>query len=172
GERDSIWSSYISNLSYSSEDFREKSELVRTWASDLRPSTVLDVGCNTGHFSEIAAKSGARVVGIDLDPVAVGLTWRRAMAGDLDILPLVINLARPSPATGWRNAEYPSFLQRATGSFDMIMMLAVLHHLLVTDRIPLIEIVDLCAELTNRHLVMEYVSKDDPLFQQLTRGRD
>lgn len=171
-ERDSVWSSYLNNLSYSEADFREKSEFVKKWASDIKPQSVLDVGCNTGHFSEIAARSGARVVGIDLDPVTVGLTWRRAVAESLDILPLTINLARPTPATGWRNAEYPSFLQRATGSFDMILMLAVLHHLLVTDRIPLAEIIDLSAELTTGHLVMEYVSKDDPLFQRLTRGRE
>jgi len=171
-KRNSLWSSYLNNLSYSTEDFREKAELVRRWVSEARPGAVLDIGCNTGHFSEIAAKSGARVVGIDLDPVAVGQTWQRATAGGLDILPLVVNLARPSPATGWRNAEYPSFLERASGSFDMVMMLAVLHHLLVTDRIPLSEVIDLCAELTTSYLVLEYVSKDDALFQQLTRGRE
>jgi hypothetical protein len=51
-------------------------------------------------------------------------------------------------------------------------MLAVIHHLLVTERIPLNEILNLAAELTRQNLIIEYVSKEDPLFRRLTRGRD
>lgn len=172
GERSSNWSAYLKNLSYAPEDFEAKAKLVTRYAAELGPKTVLDVGCNTGHFSEIAANAGAQVVAIDLDPVSVGMTWQRASTKNLNILPLVVNLARPSPSTGWRNAEYPSFLDRATGSFDMILMLAVLHHLLVTERIPLPEVVDLAAALTNRYLVIEYVAREDAMFQRLTRGRE
>ena len=168
----SVWSSYMSNLSYVEEEFARKTTLVQNWVADCEPKTVLDIGCNTGHFSAIAANKGARVVALDLDPVVVGNVWRRARAENLDILPLVMNIAHPIPATGWLNAEYASFLDRAAGSFDLVMMLAVLHHLLVTDRIPLIEILNLAAELTRRDLIIEYVSKDDPLFRRLTRGRD
>ncbi len=170
--RASAWSSYLKEFSYSSEEFETKSELVKKWVSGLGSRRVLDVGCNTGHFSEIAARNGAKVVAIDLDPVVVGRTWRCAAVADLDILPLVVNLARPTPAVGWRNSEYSSFLSRATGSFDMILMLAVLHHLLVTERVPLPEIVNLMAELTSGYLVVEYIANSDPMFQRLTRGRE
>jgi SAM-dependent methyltransferase len=168
----SFWSSYMSNLSYMEEEFARKTDLVQRWISDSQPKTLLDIGCNTGHFSAIAARTGARVVALDLDPVVVGNVWRRAVAEKLDILPLVMNVAHPVPATGWLNAEHPSFLSRAAGSFDLVLMLAVIHHLLVTDRIPLHEILNLAAELTRRDLVIEYISKDDPLFRRLTRGRD
>jgi SAM-dependent methyltransferase len=171
-ERSSVWSSYLNELSYSSDEFNSKSELIRRWTAELKPQSVLDVGCNTGHFSEIAARSGSKVVAIDLDAVVVGRTWQRAIERNLNILPLVVNLARPTPAVGWRNAEYPSFLERATGSFDLVMMLAVLHHLLVTERIPLAEIFDVVSQLTNRYLVIEYVSREDPMFDRLTRGRE
>ena len=168
----SVWSSYMSNLSYMDEEFTRKTELVQRWISDRRPKTVLDIGCNTGHFSAIAAKEGARVVALDLDPVVVGNVWRRAVAEKLDILPLVMNVAHPVPATGWLNAEHPSFLDRAAGSFELVLMLAVIHHLLVTDRIPLNEILNFAAELARQDLIVEYVSKEDPLFRRLTRGRD
>lgn len=169
---DSVWSSYNETLSYADEEFQRKSALVRDWLSASAPKTVLDLGCNTGHFSEIAARAGARVVGSDLDPAVVGETWRRASASDLDILPLVLNAARPTPAVGWRNAEYPSFLDRATGQFDAVMMLALLHHLLVTERIPLPEVIGIAADLTTSHVIIEFVSKEDPLFRRLTRGRE
>lgn len=172
GPGDSVWSGYMNTLSYTGPEFEQKVDLVQSWLSDLGPRTVLDIGCNTGHFSAVAARSGARVVGIDIDPEVVGRAWRRAKAEGLDIQPLIVNLARPSPATGWRNAEYPSFLDRAAGSFEMVFMLAVLHHLLVTERIPLHDILNVAAGLTTRHVVIEYVSKDDPMFQRITRGRE
>ena len=171
GTRSSHWASYMKTLSYSDVEFQRKNDFVERTVAELQPKTVLDIGCNTGHFSAIAAKAGARVVGLDIDPVVVGTTWRRASEEQLDILPLVVNLARPTPATGWRNAEYSSFLSRASGSFELVLMLATLHHLLVTERIPLEEIIQLASELTTGYVVIEYVAKNDPMFQQITRGR-
>jgi ribosomal protein L11 methylase PrmA len=140
--------------------------------AEYKPAMVLDVGCNTGFFSAIAARSGASVVAIDYDPVVVGSVWRNASDEDLDILPLVVNITRPSPSIGWRNLECPSFLERAQGRFDAVFMLAVIHHMLVTERIPLDEIIDLVADITTDILVIEYVSPDDSMFRRLTRGRD
>jgi hypothetical protein len=51
------------------------------------------------------------------------------------------------------------------------LFLAVVHHLLVTERVPLAEIVDLAAELA-REVVIEYVPPEDPMFRRLARGRD
>ena len=115
---------------------RSKERFVQAALEQVRPARVLDVGCNTGHFSALAARAGASVVALDGDAAVAGRVWRRAEAERLDILPLVVNLARPSPATGWRNAECPSFLARAEGHADLVLMLAVLHHLLVTERVP------------------------------------
>jgi hypothetical protein len=84
----------------------------------------------------------------------------------------VVDLSRPSAAKGWRNRECASFLERASGAFDAVLMLAVLHHLLVTERIPLEEVLDLAAELTTHLLVIEFVGPQDPMFQALARGRD
>ena len=169
----STWSDYMQTKShYTAERFVAKEEFVRDALAAASPGAVLDVGCNTGHFSEIAAGHGARVVAIDYDPVVAGQVWRRASAGGLDILPLVVNLARPTPATGWRNEEGASFLDRARGQFDLVLMLAVLHHMLVTERVPLEDILDVAAELTRRWLVIEYVDPSDPMFRRITRGRD
>ena len=98
--------------------------------------------------------------------------WRRSHDQDLDILPLVVNMARPSPALGWRNRECASFLERARGGFDMVMMLAVLHHLLVSERIPLDEVLDLAAEMTTDYLLIEWVAPEDEMFRRIARGRD
>ena len=171
--RQSAWSDYLdANNNYTQAHFRAKEEFVRQAMAESRPARVLDVGCNTGHFSAIAARSGARVVAVDYDPVVAGEAWKRAREEGLDIQPLAVNLTRPTPALGWRNQEFPSFLERARGKFDALLMLAVIHHMLVTERIPLAEILDLAAELTSDALIIEFVAPDDSMFRRLTRGRD
>ena len=140
--------------------------------SEFSPKNLLDVGCNTGLFSLMAAQAGARVVSIDQDPAVVGALWRKARSEHLDILPLVLSLTRPSPGVGWRNRECPSFLDRALGAFDAVLMLAVVHHMLITERIPLADIVDLAADLTTDLLVIEFIGPEDEMFRRLTRGRD
>lgn len=168
----SVWSGYTRALSYSSIEVDHKKEVVGRWLAASQPNTVLDIGCNTGTFSEIAARFGAAVLAIDSDPVVIGRLVTRAQREKLNILPLVVDLAHPTPATGWRNAENPSFMDRATNRFETVMMLAVVHHLLVTERVPLPNIVDLAASLTRRDLILEYVDSQDEMFQQLLRGRD
>jgi hypothetical protein len=120
----------------------------------------------------MAARSGAGVVAIDSDPVVTGQVWRQARAEHLDVLPLAVNLARPSPAVGWRNEECQSFLDRARGKFDVVFMLAVLHHMLVSERVPLASVLELAAELTRDALIIEFIEPEDSMFRRLTRGRD
>ena len=152
--------------------FPEKEQFVREALAERKLKAVLDVGCNTGFFSEIAAAAGAKVIAIDSDPTVVGRVWNRAREKDLDIQPLVVDLTRPSPGVGWRNEECSSFLDRARGSFDAVLMLAVIHHMLVTERVPLPEILRLAYELTKDILVVEFILPSDPMFRLITRGRD
>jgi hypothetical protein len=95
----------------------------------------------------------------------------------LDVLPLVVDLTRPTPSMGWRNQECDSFLERVRavdgrGGFDMVMMLAVIHHMLVSERIPLPELLSLVAELTHDYALIEFVAPADPMFTRITRGRE
>ena len=168
----SAWSNYMSENRYTEDYFPLKQAFVEEAFTECRPSRVLDVGCNTGYFSELAAATGASVVAIDSDPIVVGRLWRRARTESLDILPLVVNLARPTPSTGWLNGECSSFLERSRGAFDVVLMLAVLHHMLVSERIPLSSILRLASELTSAFLIIEYVPPDDPKFREIARGRD
>jgi hypothetical protein len=58
------------------------------------------------------------------------------------------------------------------GKFDLVLMLAVIHHLLLMDQVPLDNIAALVARITRRYAVVEWVPQDDPMFQFLLRGRD
>ncbi|HEU0185776.1 MAG TPA: class I SAM-dependent methyltransferase [Blastocatellia bacterium] len=171
--RSSEWTDYVSfNKDHAPDYLAEKQAFVEEALRTYKPRNVLDVGCNTGYFSRIAALGGAGVVAIDQDPATIGALWREASASGLNILPLVVDLARPSPSVGWRNGENPSFLARAQGAFDLVLMLAVVHHMHVSERVPLSEILSLAVDLTRELLIVEFVAPDDPMFQRLTRGRD
>jgi SAM-dependent methyltransferase len=171
-QRASRWSDYTEESNYSPRYQAIKRDLIRDILCAYKPKRVLDIGCNTGRFSILAAKLGAKVIAIDSDPVVIGKLWRRAATDKLDILPLVVDVTRPSASTGWRNRECPSFLDRARDEFDLVLMLGVIHHLLVTERIPLSQVIELAAELTTKLLVIEFVAPDDQMFSCIARGRE
>jgi hypothetical protein len=90
----------------------------------------------------------------------------------LPIQTIHADIARPTPAVGWENAESMALLPRLEGQFDLVLMLAVIHHLLLMEQIPLPAVLALCHRLTRRHLVLEWVPVEDPMYQSLMRGRD
>src|SRR5262249_44690051 len=156
--RDSNWRGYMKMHSYAGAAFATKERFVQSELAELHPKRVLDIGANTGHFSFLAPREGAPVVAIDSDALVGGTLWNEARTRKADILPLVIDISRPTPALGWLNRESPGFLDRACGSFDCVLMLAVLHHLLIRERVPLPEIFDLAGRLTTDRLIIEYVA--------------
>ena len=171
-ERTSRWSRYAETAChYGPEDQAAKQSFVRNALGRIRPARVLDVGANTGVFSRLAAACGSEVVAWDTDVQAVDLNWQAARSAGLSILPVVADFARPAPATGWQNQESASLLDRAKGRFDCVMMLGILHHLLVTDQIPLPAIVDQLWEVSKRWAIVEWIPKDDVQFMGLSRGR-
>ncbi len=169
----SEWSCYEQQAShYQSGDVEAKQQFVRGVLKRCRPKRVLDVGANTGAYALMAADAGAEVVALDSDTAAVETLWRTAAAQRKPVTALVANIARPTPAAGWMNREQLSLLDRLMGQFDMVLMLAVIHHLILREQLPLTHIGELCAGLTWHWLVVEWVPPSDPMFQEWLRGRD
>jgi len=172
-ESQSQWSKYTQSAShYTSADTDSKQQFVKGVLERCRPAHVLDIGANTGTYSQLAAEAGAEVVALDSDVAAIEALWRKASEKGQPITALVANIARPTPAVGWRNREQLSLLDRLTGKFDLVLMLAVIHHLILREQLPLAHIGDLCASLTRRWLVLEWVPPSDPMYQEWLRGRD
>jgi 2-polyprenyl-3-methyl-5-hydroxy-6-metoxy-1,4-benzoquinol methylase len=169
----SAWSEYPQLAShYSSADTDAKQQFVKSILERLRPERVLDIGANTGTYAQMAAKAGAEVVALDSDESAIEALWRKAAEQKQKITALVANIARPTPAAGWMNREQLSLLDRLQGKFDMVLMLAIIHHLILQEQVPLAHIAGLCAGLTRRWLILEWVPPSDPMFQAWLRGRD
>jgi SAM-dependent methyltransferase len=169
----SQWSRYEQTAGhYQAADVEEKQQFVKSVLARCQPEHVLDIGANTGTYSLLAADAGAKVVALDSDSAALEQLWRSAADQNKPITALVADIARPTPAAGWRNREHFSLLERLIGEFDLVLMLAVVHHLILRHQLPLTHIAGLCAGLTRRWLLLEWVPPSDPMFQEWLRGRD
>jgi SAM-dependent methyltransferase len=169
----SRWSGYASSADhYSGVDQELKRRFVQETLTAVAPRRVLDLGANSGVYSHIAADCGATVVAWDTDVQATEQNFRKALEQGLDIAPILANPARPTPSAGWRNAESLSLLDRSRGRFDCVMMLGLIHHLLLSEQIPLSEILGLLRELSAGWAIVEWVPASDPRFVDLLRGRD
>jgi SAM-dependent methyltransferase len=167
------WSGYTASLThYTAEQSAAKLAFVRDAIKELRPTCVLDIGANTGDYSSLAASLGAAVIALERDAASADRIFALSQARNLDILTLHADLARPTPAAGWQNSESSALLPRLEQQADLVLLLAVLHHLLLMEQIPLPAILALLHRLTRRHLLLEWVPPSDPMFQSLLRGRD
>jgi SAM-dependent methyltransferase len=169
----SSWSDYTGALThYTPEQSQAKLDWVQQTLQSIAPSQVLDLGANTGDFSVLATESGAEVVALERDLASADRIFRTARDRHLPITTICADIARPTPAAGWKNAESLALLPRLEDQFDCVLMLAVVHHLILMEQIPLRAILVLCSRLTRRYLILEWVPVDDPMYQSLMRGRD
>ena len=164
------WSDYYQEgVSYESESLEHKKQLVADYLSRVPSATVWDLGANTGVFSHIAAEHGADVVSWEMDPACVAANYNTAPPSSGSVLPLVLDLTNPSPAIGWAHAERDSFLDR--GPVDLMMGLALIHHLAIGNNVPLPRITELFSHCAD-HAIVEFVPKEDSMVQVLLSTRE
>jgi hypothetical protein len=169
----SEWANYTATLThYTAQESAQKLDWVRDVLEDLKPARVLDIGANSGVFSALAASSGAQVVALERDAAAAESLYRMSRKSQLSIQTIHADFARPTPAVGWKNRETSTLLHRLEAKSDLVLMLAVIHHLILMEQIPIRSIIELAHRLTGRYLVIEWVPVTDPMFQSLMRGRD
>ena len=165
------WESYYDKHSYTPAEFDHKSATVKAWIGQTGSGTVWDLGANTGYFSFLACELGRRVVAFESDAACVDRIYLQARdKGQTRLLPLVQDLANPTPSFGWENRERASIFER--GRPDLVLALALVHHLVLAGNQPLENV----AAFFNRlapWLVIEFVPEDDAQavsLSQRTRG--
>lgn len=164
------WSHYYEDTNYSSEALAAKEARVRDLVRQVGPGIVHDVGGNTGRFSRVIASDGRYVVSHDIDIFAVERNvLETAQARQNNVLPLVLDLANPSPAIGLALTERPSALERMQGS--TIVALALIHHLAIGQNIPLPRLADLFRTIA-RDLVIEFVPREDSQVRRMLATRE
>ncbi len=165
----STWSDYTGALPYTDREQAQKVDFVRRVTHSRNWKLVLDLGCNTGTFSRIAAENADYVLAMDIDALVIERFYKALKQEQSpNILPLIGNVADPAPNLGWRGLERKALVER--GRPDLTLCLALLHHVVISAHIPLREFITWLASL-NTALVIEFVTRDDPMVQTLLRHK-
>ena len=171
---DTEWANYYDETNYSDTASLAKRELVEKFLVEINEplNIIQDLGSNTGEFSRIAAKYATLVVSQDIDPVAVEKNYLhlKQEGSATNVLPLLQDLGAPAPAIGWANAERDSLVQRA--QCDVLMALALVHHLAIGNNVPFGQIANFFSHL-GEWLIIEFVPKtDSQVIRMLTTRED
>jgi len=163
------WGDYYAFHNYSKIAMQAKRDAVRSMLEEARPASVWDLGANTGEFSRLASDMDISTLAFDIDPAAVERNYRQVIEdGETHMLPLVMDFTNPSPSIGWAHAERQSLADR--GPADLLMALALVHHLAIGNNLPLDRIATFLRRL-GRWLIIEFVPKSDSQVQQLLSSR-
>lgn len=163
------WSRYDKTHTYEDADHEEKKAFVAKHASSRFRKEVWDVGCNTGTFSKLCSDHCDQVIAVDGDHNAVEQLYRQEKSGvDSNILPLVMNLANPSPAQGWAGLERLSLSQR--GKPDLILCLALIHHVRLTSNVPNAMFLDWLRSF-DAEVIVEFVDRSDEMVIKLLTNK-
>ena len=163
------WGAYYEVHNYSQAGLSHKQQIVDQFLDAARPTSLWDLGANTGYFSQQASRRGIQTMAFDIDPAAVELNYRDSrQRSDACMLPLLSDLTNPSPALGWNNQERMSLLERAPA--DAVMALALVHHLAIGNNVPLPEVARFFSQL-GPWLLVEFVPKSDSQVQRMLATR-
>jgi len=168
--RGTEWADYYNSHSYTTAALKHKRQLVERYLKICKPKAVWDLGANVGLFSRLTSNQGIKTIAFDIDPAAVEKNYREVVKnGETNLLPLVLDLANPSPAIGWENKERMSLLER--GPTDTVLALALIHHLAISNNLPLSMIAKFFRNIC-RSLIIEFVPKTDSQVQTLLASRE
>ncbi len=164
----STWSEYAS-CDHVATQRTPKAEFVREVAGQTRRHLVWDLGANDGHHSIAVADLADHVLAIDGDALVLDRLFKALRReGPTNVLPVVMDLSNPSPGLGWRGQERKRLEER--GRPDLVLMLAVVHHLVIGANLPLTEVINWLATLGSE-VVFEWVPPEDPMSKKLATNK-
>lgn len=163
------WGDYYDHTNYTADAADHKAKLITAFAKPLKARTALDMGGNNGRFSRTLNGLGIDTLCADIDPNAVEANYRFVQKhGETAMLPLLVDTTNPGGALGWHNTEREPVHERL--QTDLMMALALVHHLAIGNNLPLEKIANYFAAFAP-HLIIEFVPKEDSQVQKLLSTR-
>jgi hypothetical protein len=155
---------------YSNDAFKSKKTLISNIIEKIKPKMVWDLGGNTGVFSRLASQLEIETICFDIDPAAVEINYLSVKQNkESHILPLLFDLNNPSSSIGWANKERRKITHR--GKPDVVLALALVHHIAISNNVPLPKIAHYFASFCP-NLIIEFVPKEDTQVKKLLATRE
>ena len=169
------WHSYYESDIESPIYLNQKEEIITNWLDTLKPKTVIDLGANTGRFSFLAAKKVEQVIAIESDYNCVDAI-ENAIDNDAvkNIVVGQMDLSETTPNFGILEKEYKSIFERLSNSHlspSLVMALAIVHHLHITNFLSFEQIAELLAKFNSKYLIIEFVPIQDSKVQLLIKNK-
>lgn len=164
------WINYYQQDIESKNYLTDKQSIISEWLLQTKPGSVIDLGANTGLFSMLASKIAEQVIAAESDSTCVDqIELKIQQKKNQNITTLVIDLAETSPALGMLNKEYRPFIER--GKSDLVMALALVHHLCIGKNLSMVHIAELFAQLSKQFAIVEFIPKTDNKVKLLLQSR-
>ncbi|HUR12797.1 MAG TPA: hypothetical protein VM012_15580, partial [Flavitalea sp.] len=165
----SAWSTYYEETILGKEYLKEKERIFLDFIADIDAHSVLDIGGNDGYFSKLLADQDRQVITIDTDSQSISNLYQyTAKQNVANILPLIIDISNPSPALGFDQRERQSFNARVKA--DLVLALALIHHLVITRNISLEMIAEYFHSIAPQ-LIIEFVPRTDEKVKEMLSNR-
>ena len=168
--RPTTWSNYYDEANQRSDYVEQKRKTIGEWIAEIpRLQTGIDLGANEGEFSYLLAERSIQTISADVDRSAINQLYQKLKKENKkNILPLVIDLANPSPALGLNNQERVSFIERT--NVDLGLALALIHHFAIGKNMPFEKIAELFKKITD-YLIVEFIPKQDKKAQFMLKQK-
>lgn len=166
----STWDDYYTDTILGNEYLLYKKNTVAGFCESISFKTVIDLGANDGYFSMLLKEKADNIIAVDFDSNCVNELYKKIRQEKfLNIVPLVVTLNMPSPSIGWANAERTSLTERLKA--DLVLALALVHHLAISNNVPLPKIADWFSKMGD-YLIIEFIPKSDEKVKQLLLHRE
>ena len=161
------WSQYQADMAtyFDPERFNPKQERISALLQELKPRSAVCIGCKKGGFAILAARLGITVTAFDTNEESLDMLYQTAKFNDLKILPLIMDIANPTPSAGWRSSQYPAALERlkAEGALALIQV----HNLAITQGHSFNKIAEVYSDFCEKWLITEFLPVEDPRVKEL-----
>jgi ribosomal protein L11 methylase PrmA len=166
----STWGDYYTETILGNQYLDAKKIIVEKFIESISFKNVIDLGANDGYFSLLLKDKAEHIIATDFDSNCINELYRKIRKDKIrNIVPLVSSLNTPSPSIGWNNEERNSLTQRLHA--DVVLALALVHHLAIGVNIPLHYIAKWLCEMGS-YLIIELVPKSDEKVKQLLQNRE
>lgn len=164
------WENYYAETILSNEYLEDKLSVMKNFLAGKNFDTAIDLGCNTGAFTKLLYDRARHIIALDVDTHCINHYYKQlSEQGVTNVIPLIADIANPTPAIGWANTERLSLTQRLRG--DLMIALAIVHHLAISSYLPFEYIASWAAERCSS-LIIEFVPKTDKKVQFLLQSRE
>jgi ribosomal protein L11 methylase PrmA len=166
----SVWDDYYTDTILGNQYLEAKKIIVENFLNGIDIKSAIDLGANDGYFSLLLKDKVENIIATDFDSNCINELYRKIRKEKIkNIVPLVSTLNIPTPSIGWNNKERSSLIERL--KVDLVLALALVHHLAIAVNIPLGFIAKWLSEMST-YLVIEFVPKSDEKVKQLLATRE